>query len=121
MLSLGILFGVASMVLFGISKTCAKKPIEELGDFRALTYIFFFTNLFIIFCTLILTKVSMPSVATMGWIVMNSIIGFGAIYFLFKAIGIGKTGLVYAVSSSYILISVFLHMIFFNEILKWWK
>lgn len=114
-LSTGVLFGLLVMIGWGVHKLFAKKLINRIGSYSGLIY----TNstivaLVVLYC-LITGTFAVPTSNTILLILIISVLGAFGVFFLYKAMEIGKLSIVVPVSHSYSALIVLLAFIFFGE------
>jgi transporter family protein len=113
--SLGILFGLISMLGYGLSTGMAKSIIKKIGNQRTI----FFRNTFIsliLFVTLTFflggTNFSLTYI---GIAFVVSLIGYVPLITFYKALKLGKIGIVSPISKSSIIFTILFSIVFFGE------
>jgi drug/metabolite transporter (DMT)-like permease len=117
-LSLGILFGLLSMVGFGLSNALSQPLTRKIGSSKTL----FLRNLFIVpfmlAVFLIFPAQQSYDISFFAIAFGLGILGFVPTLAFYKAVKIEKVGVVAPVASSQVVIAVLLAMLFFNETLS---
>ena len=111
-----IVFGLLSMFGYGISSALCKRIIERLGSVRAI----FYRNLVVSVCLFIVLVFNMPEAFSGKSIAVAFALAFlGYVPFVtfFKALGMGKIGVVVPISNSAVIVTVALSLLFLKEIL----
>ncbi|MFC1732274.1 DMT family transporter [candidate division KSB1 bacterium] len=114
----GIIFGLAAMFFWGISKVILKPALTRIGPYPALVYQYLVTSVFLILVSIPLVDLVKPSKAILPNFIAALFIGAAAIYFYFRALHKGKVSLVSPIAHSSVLITVILSYIFYREILQ---
>lgn len=117
-LSQGIIFGLLVMLLWGLAKVIIKPAINRIGPYYALLYEQVIVVISIITFSLFYAAPYVPSREILIMIAAIAVIGAIPIYFLFKAMSVGKVSLVAPIANSSSLLTVFLSYIFYREILS---
>ena len=112
-----ILFGLIAMVAFGLSQTFLKKPSQEVGTQKAV----FLRGVFvaIIFAPIVVLQWELAT-SNINMIILSCFLGlFGYIpmYFLTRAIEIGKIGVVVPVTNTSVVFSTLSAVVVFGETL----
>ncbi len=113
----GILFGILSMLGFGLSNAISQKLVRKAGEINAMVYQTLVTVI-ILFPVFFLYPLDFSfSLYYAGIALIVSLIGVIPFFAFYKALNIGKIGVVVPVSNSASLLTVALSMIFLNEVL----
>lgn len=116
--SLGVIFGLIVMFGWGIHKIFAKKLISRVGSYSGLVY----TNstlvsLVVIYCVFTGTF-AVPSRNIFLLTLLLSFIGAVGVFFLYKAMEVGKLSVVIPISHVYSVVIVIFAFLFFKERLE---
>ncbi len=113
----GILFGILSMLGFGLSNAISQKLVRKVGEINAMVYQTLVTVI-ILFPVFFLYPLDFSfSLYYAGIALIIALIGVIPFFAFYKALNIGKIGVVVPVSSSASLFTVAFSMIFLNEVL----
>ena len=117
-LSLGILFGLVTMITFGIGNTYLKKLTDKVGAFNSVIYRAFFSFLFLLIITLILIKtILIPKEAIFIMLILG-FFGYLAYAFYVKGVEVGKVSIIAPIGHSSVILTILLSVFFFKESLK---
>ena len=112
-LTLGIIFGLLSMIGLGLSGAISKVPNKEVGEKRTI----FFRNIFVVLLLIILLLIFLKSTTFKTQFILIglgiSIISYPAIISFYKGIKVGKVGIVSPIAHSATIFTVIFSMIFF--------
>ena len=111
-----VLYGILSMLGYGLSSAIAQKPIRALGSIKAI----FYRNIIISIVLFIVLLFQLPETISAQHIALAFAIAFlGYIPFVtfFKGLGTGKIGVVVPISNSAVIVTVLLSLTFLNETL----
>lgn len=113
----GILFGILSMLGFGLSNALSQKLIRKIGEINAMVYQTLVTVI-ILFPVFFLYPLNFSfSLYYTGIALIVALIGVIPFFAFYKALKVGKIGVVVPVSNSASLLTVALSMIFLGEVL----
>ncbi|HZX44879.1 MAG TPA: EamA family transporter [Candidatus Nanoarchaeia archaeon] len=110
---LGILFGLLSMLGYGLSNAIAKVPSGKIGSVRTVFYRNIFVSLFLFIILLFTDFTLSPLYIILALII--SLIGYIPLLFFYKALSVGKVGIVSPVANSSVIWTILLSIIFFKE------
>ncbi len=116
-LTAGIIFGLISMLGFGLGNALSKIPTQKLGAKKTV----FLRNVFISLILIIVLFFFFPLTISFYYIVIAlllSLIGYIAIVTFFAALKVGKVGVVSPIGNSAVIFTVIFSIIFFNETLN---
>jgi len=112
---LGIIFGLISMLGFGLNTALSKYPISELGGRKTVFFRGIFTSS--IFFILMLVMFSSLNFS-LNYILIGlflGLVGFIPLFTLYKGIDVGKIGIVSPIAGSAVFFTVLFAVIFFGE------
>ncbi|MBT4209629.1 MAG: DMT family transporter [Candidatus Komeilibacteria bacterium] len=113
--TIGILFGFIAMLGFGLGNAIAKVPIQKIGSEKTI----FYRNVIIsILLFLILIFFGQDAVFSTKYILLAFLIagiGYIPLLFFYKALNLGKVGVVSPVANSSAIFTVLFSIIFFYE------
>jgi len=115
-LSLGIIFGLVSMIGFGISTGITKVPLKSVGNRMTI----FFRGIFmstILFLTLLFYLPPSLSPIYLLIALAVSVIGYFPLFTFYKGLKRGKIGTITPISNSSVIFTVLFSMVFFGEAL----
>jgi bacterial/archaeal transporter family protein len=110
---LGVLLGLGSMIMMGLSNAIAKTPIKRIGS--ELTV--FYRGLFmvaILFVILLFSKIVFSPFHILFTLLL-SVIGYFALASYYKGFSVGNIGVISTVSNSSIVLTILLSVIFLHE------
>jgi len=116
-LALGIIFGILSMICFGMNSALAKIPAQKLGNVEAVFFRNIFSSLFLFIIFLIFLPQSNFSFNYILIALIVAVVGYIPIISLYQGIKKGKIGIVVPVAGSYVFFTVIFSVIFFGEFL----
>jgi len=114
-LQLGIVFGLGALIFGGLANSFVKIPSRELGTNKTIFYRNVFDSLFLLVILLFTLSQSNFSLVFIVYTLILSLIGYIPMYFFYRAMAIGKVGVIAPVSSSYALVTLILATIFLKE------
>jgi bacterial/archaeal transporter family protein len=114
-ISLGVIFGLISMVGFGLSNAISKIPSTKIGSRRTIFYRNAIMSLVLFIILLFFISESVFSLPYVIYVVIIAFIGYFQLALRLKAVQYEKVGLVTSVSKVSIIIAVLLSVIFYNE------
>lgn len=117
MIFLGILFGVLSMIGYGLVNAYSKKAAHEVGPIHTIFYRNVLVSI-LLFCAMLFLETSY----SFSWYgifvtVLISVLGYIPVFLFYQAIQRGKVGVVVPVANSSIIFSVLFSLVFFKEVL----
>ncbi len=116
--TLGIIFGIISMIGYGLSNGISKVPAKKLGPIKTA----FFRGFFLTILLLIVLFFVMDEIVLSFWhiilVILLSITGYIPLLTFYKGMRLGKVGVISPIASSSVIITVVLALIFFNETLN---
>ena len=114
---LGILFGILSMLGFGLSNAISQKLIRKVGEINAMVYQALVTG-FILFPLFFIYPANFSfSLYHIGIALIIALIGVIPLFTFYKALRMGKVGVVVPVANSASLFTVIFSVIFLGETL----
>lgn len=111
----GIFFGLIAMLGFGLSNAIAKVPIKEIGGEKTILYRNIFISLWLFLALVLFGQNAVFSVQYILIAVFIAIIGYLPLLFFYKALSLGKVGIISPVANSSTIFTVILSIIFFHE------
>lgn len=114
-LSLGIIFGIITMVLFGLEDPFVKKLTNKIGVNYAILYRSLFSFLALLFVSLIFSGTIFSSAKIMLIMLGIGFIGYISYVFYVKAIAVGNVSVVSPVAHSFVIITVLLSVFILKE------
>lgn len=115
MLSIGILFGILAMVIFGIEDPLVKKLTHRIGVNHAILYRSFFSFLTLLLASFIFAGTIFSSAKMMMLMLGIGFIGYIAYVFYVKGISVGNVSVVSPVAHSFVIITVLLSVFILKE------
>ncbi|MFA6467236.1 MAG: EamA family transporter [Patescibacteria group bacterium] len=116
--TMGILFGFVAMLSFGMGNAIAKVAIQKIGSEKTI----FYRNVIIsILLFLVLIFFGQDSVFSVKYILIAStiaVVGYIPLLFFYKALNLGKVGIVSPVANSSTIFTVLFSIIFFHEVIS---
>ena len=116
--SLGIMFALLSMFGFGISNVLLKKLTPKLDIITLAVSRSIFVTMFLFLTAFAFTDFFVPDTKTILMIAGIGLLGTVAYVALIKAVSLGKVSIIMPITSSYLVITVALSIIFFHESLS---
>ena len=116
---LGIIFGLLAMFGYGLSNAMAKVPAKNLGSRKAIFFRGIFVSLLLLIILLFFSRETFfsPTYILIGFIIsLIAYIGFNTFY---KALKLGKVGIISPIANSSVIFTILLSIVFFNESLTW--
>ena len=114
-LSLGIIFGLLSMIGFGLSSAISQTPIKKLGG----TLTIFIRNVFATIILLVLLFFFKNEITFnlkyIGIAILISLVGYIPLASYFQALKYEKVGIVSPIAGCAVMVSVLLSIIFYQE------
>ena len=114
-ISIGIIFGILSMIGLGLNAALAKVPVVKIGPHRTVFFRDMGTSvlLFISLLFFLNSAVFSPLYIAIAFII--SFLGYVPLVTFYKAMRVGKIGVVVPVSNSAVVFTVLFSVIFFME------
>jgi drug/metabolite transporter (DMT)-like permease len=117
-ISLGIMFGLISMLGYGLASAISKVPVQKIGGRKTI----FFGNILVSLILLAVLLFFLPEInLSINHILIAlgiGIIGYVPIASFYEAIKLGKVSVVAPISKSSVIFTVLLSFIFFKENLR---
>ncbi len=110
----GILFGILSMIGYGLSSAISQTPVRALGSVKTI----FYRNTVVSIILAVVLFFNIPEQITLKYIGLSFLIAFlGYVPFVtfFKGLSTGKVGVVVPISNSAVIFTVLLSIIFLQE------
>lgn len=115
---LGILFGILSMLGFGLSNAISQKLVRKIGELSSIVFQAFVT-LFILFPLFFIYPINFSfSIYYIGIALVIALMGVIPLFTFYKALKLGKVGIVVPIANSSPITTVVLSVIFLNEVLS---
>ena len=115
--SLGIIFGLITMITYGLGNTYLKKLTDKTGTFHSVLYRTFFSALMLFIVALIFIKTIILPLNIFLILVGLGFLGFVAYFFYVRAVEVGKVSIISPIAHSSVIITVLLSVFIFNEML----
>jgi len=116
--SLGILFGLIALLTNGFAGALAKVPVKALGVNKLIFYRTVFNSSLLLIVLLFTLSQSNFSLKYVLITVAVAIFGYLPMFFFYKAMALGKVGVISPVASANSIVAVLLSIIFLNESLN---
>lgn len=116
-LTLGIIFGIISMLGFGLGNAISQVPAKAIGSKRTIFFKNIFVSLFLSIVLLFFISKTSFSLKYMLIAFGISFIGYIAILTLLKALKVGKVGVIMPIADSSVIFTVLFSILFFKEAL----
>lgn len=116
--SLGILFGLVALLTNGFAGSLAKVPVKALGVNKLIFYRTVFNSLLLLIVLLFTLNQSNFSLKYVLITVAIAIFGYLPMFFFYKAMALGKVGVVSPVASANSIVAVLLSIIILKESLN---
>ena len=117
-ISMGIIFGLIAMLGYGLGNALTQVPVREIGERRTA----FFRNSIISLMLFVILVAYLPesnfSLEYIAIAFVISFIGFIPMISFYKALKLGKVGVVAPIGSSSVVFTILLSIIFFGEVLS---
>jgi len=116
---LELVFGLLAMLGYGLSNAMAKVPARKLGSRNAIFLRGIFVSLLLLIILLSFSRETSfsPTYILIGFIIsVVAYLGFNTFY---KALELGKVGIVSPIANSSVIFTIVLSIFFFNESLTW--
>lgn len=114
----GVIFGLLAMFFYGVGNAIAKVPISQIGSRKTI----FFRNTSIVVILLSITLIFRDKITLdpmyIGIAALVGIAGYVPMFYLFKAIKVGKLGVIMPVANSSVIFTILLSIIFYSETLS---
>ncbi len=115
MFDLGILFGLFSMLGYGLSTGVISGLAKKYSPEQVTVYRNFFVSLILLVALLFYLSSSNFDVTFIVLVFGIAVLGYFSVKYLFKALRVGKVGVVSPISNSAVVLTVLLSVIFFKE------
>ena len=112
---LGILFGLLTMTCFAVGEVLSKKALQYLGRKNILFYRGILSVVILVIALFTLPLPYMFSLPHFIGMIFVGLLGAVPIYMFYKALGVGKVGVVSPLSKSSVLVTLILSFIFLGE------
>ena len=116
--TLGIIFGLIAMFGYGLSNSVTKVPVLKIGSMKTL----FFRNVFSSIILFIMLLFYIPQTNFSGiyilYVFFLYVLGYISTIAFFKALGMGKLGIISPIANSSVIFTILLSVIFFKEVLS---
>ncbi|NIP40462.1 MAG: EamA family transporter [Candidatus Aenigmarchaeota archaeon] len=116
-LALGVIFGIISMISFGISTGITKVPLKSIGNQMTIFFRGIFMSLIIFLVLLFYLPASLSPFYLIIALVIGAI-GYFPLFTFYKGLKRGKIGVISPVSNSSIIFTVLFSIVFFGETLN---
>lgn len=113
--TIGIFFAVIAMLGYGFGNALAKVPIQKIGSERTIFYRNAMVSILLLVIFLFFAHSATFSAKYILIAILIAIIGYIPLLFFYKALNIGKVGLVSPVANSSMAFTVLFSIIFFHE------
>lgn len=114
-ISLGIIFGLIAMLGYGLSNPISKVPVKRIGSIKTI----FFKNIFVSFLLLITLLFSLSDTNFSGTYILItfliSFVGYIPLLTFYKALKVGKVGIISPIANSSVIFTILFSIIFFKE------
>lgn len=114
MIETGVILGIIAMFGFGLNNALSKIPTKNLGAIKAIFYRQLFVLCFLLPCILLFSITLTAKHLIIAFAL--SIVGYIAIVAFFKAIEVGKMGIIAPVANSSVIYTVIFSLLFFDEV-----
>jgi len=111
----GVLFGLLAMFGYGLSNALAKIPSQAIGSKKTILYRNIFVSAILLVALLVFLK---ESVFNLNYILITlaiSLIGYIPVVSFYKALSLGKLGVISPIANSSVLFTVLFSFLFFKE------
>lgn len=112
---MGIFFAVIAMLGYGLGNALAKVPVQKIGSERTIFYRNVMVSILLFVIFLFFSHSATFSVKYILIAFLIAVIGYMPLLFFYKALNIGKVGLVSPVANSSMAFTVLFSIIFFHE------
>lgn len=114
---LGILFGLLSMIGYGVGNAISKTPIKKIGSIKSIFYLNAIISIFL-FLILLATRQAHFEIRYILIAAMISFIAYIPLFFFYQALKLGKVGIITPIANSSVIFTIILSIIFFKESLS---
>jgi bacterial/archaeal transporter family protein len=116
--SLGIIFGLISMLGFGMGNAIAKVPIQKIGSIKTIFYRNAIISILLFFVLIFFGQAAVFSTKYILIAFLIAGIGYVPLLFFYKALNLGKIGIISPVANSSTIFTIIFSIIFFHESLS---
>ena len=113
--SIGILFGFIAMLGFGLSNAIAKVPIQKIGGEKTILYRNIIISILLFLILLFFGQAAVFSIKYIFIAFLIAVIGYVPLLLFYKALNLGKVGIISPIANSSIIFTVLFSIIFFHE------
>lgn len=113
--TIGILFGFIAMLGFGMGNAIAKVPIQKIGSEKTIFYRNVIISILLFFVLIFFGQAAVFSTKYILLAFLIAGIGYIPLLFFYKALNLGKVGIVSPVANSSTIFTVLFSIIFFHE------
>lgn len=114
-IELGIIFGLIGMLGFGLANGISKVPITRIGYIKTI----FFRGIFVSLLLLAATLLFLPEINFAATYILIAIaisfLGYFPLATFFKALEVGKVGIISPIANSSVIFTILFSIIFFKE------
>src|SRR3989338_836341 len=114
----GIIFGLLSMLGYGLANAISKVPAREVGSERSVFLRGILVSLILFVVFLVFIGESKFSAGYILVALLIGILGYFPLLFYYKAVTCGNVGIVTTIANSSLVVTILLSVFFFNEILS---
>lgn len=118
---IGLLIALVSLFTFSASSVFMKRPIRQVGVFSALLLNYVFTAVLTLAAVLAFDKLVLPSQEIVWLLFFEIVVGAVGIVAYFKANEEGELSIVSPVAKLSVIITLFISLVFFNEVFGLWQ
>lgn len=115
----GVLFGLVSLLGFGLSNAFAVVPIRKVGTLSVIFWRGVFLTVLLVFATFLFNGPVTFSARSFLFAAALSLLGYVPLYFFYKGLSVGKIGIVSPVANSWTVFVVLFGLLFLGEALTW--
>lgn len=111
----GVIFGILSMLAFGLGNALSKVPAQKLGGRNSVLFRNLMMSVFLFMIFIFFERNPIISFEYILIAIGVSVIGYLPLFTLYKALDVGKVGVVTPITGSSIFFTVVLSIVFFGE------
>lgn len=115
----GILFGFVAMLGFGLGNAIAKVPIQKIGSEKTIFYRNIIVSILLLVALLLFGQSAVFSTKYILIAFFIAIVGYVPLLFFYKALNLGKVGIISPVANSSTIFTILLSVVFFHESISW--